>query len=270
MLADFETIADAPGGIGRLRQAILQLAVQGKLVTQDPEDEPARELLERLRAQGAVASRKGGTQRKLALSSETPFELPSSWGWAYLGEISARIHYGYTASANHEAGDARLLRITDIQDNRVNWPSVPWCAIASEKIEDYLLSAGDILIARTGGTIGKSYLVQDVAGEAVFASYLIRVKVADAAHPAYIKLALESPLYWTQLIARSAGTGQPNVNATALSSLLLPIPPYREQHRIVAKVSALMALCDQLEARLQSQETTSTRLAAAAVHTLAN
>lgn len=107
----------------------------------------------------------------------------------------------------------------------------------------------DLLIARTGGTIGKSYLVSDVSVEAVFASYLIRVIPNDAILPLYLKVFADSPLYWSQLRAASAGTGQPNVNGKALAGLVLPLPPLAEQQRIVAKVDELLALCDELEAQ---------------------
>ena len=103
------------------------------------------------------------------------------------------------------------------------------------------------LIARTGGTIGKSYLVSDILIEAVFASYLIRVKKLSSTYPEYIKIFLRSLLYWGQLYESSMGTGQPNVNGNALKHLKLPLPPLAEQKRIVAKVDELMSLCDKLE-----------------------
>jgi len=123
-----------------------------------------------------------------------------------------------------------------------------------------------MLIGRTGGTVGKSYLVQDISGNAVFASYLIRVKVIASIPNSFIKVTLESANHWLQLYERTSGTGQPNVNATSLSTILVPLPPLAEQQRIVAKVDELMSLCDDLEARLQRQETTATNLATAAVH----
>ena len=146
-----------------------------------------------------------------------------------------------------------MLRITDIQNNRVDWPSVPGCQIESDEAEKYLLSANDILIARTGGTIGKSFIVPDAPVKSVFASYLIRVTPPQSMAARYLKTSLESPLYWSQLRQMSAGTGQPNVNGQALGRLEIPLPPLAEQKRIVAKVDELMALCDRLEARQQDR-----------------
>ena len=119
---------------------------------------------------------------------------------------------------------------------------------------------GDILVARTGGTIGKSFLAQDVPVAVVFASYLIRVQGSHEIYDRYLKLFLESPIYWIQLQDGSRGAGQPNVNGQTLGKMLVPLPPLAEQHRIVAKVDELMALCDQLEARLAIGDDTRCRL----------
>ena len=162
-----------------------------------------------------------------------------------LGAISNRIHYGYNASAK-ERGNAKLLRITDIQNGSVNWTSVPYCSLEDREIAKFRLAPGDIVIARTGGTIGKSFLIAEKLEElAVFASYLIRV-IPDKlnVNPSYLLRFLDSPYYWEQLSDNSRGTGQPNVNAKALAGIKVPLPPIEEQLRIVAKISQLF---DQIE-----------------------
>jgi type I restriction enzyme S subunit len=247
----FDTAIASPDGIKRLRELILSLAMQGKLVPQDPNDQPASELLkeievekERLINAGKIKESKSLAKIKL---DEIPCDLPPNWKWIKLNDLSIKIHYGYTASANHDLKDIRLLRITDIQDNKVNWQSVPGCEIKEKDIPQYLLSNNDILIARTGGTVGKSYLVENINVNAVFASYLIRVVPSKNIYVNYLKLFIESPLYWKQLYEKCSGTGQPNVNGTALSNLLLTLPPLAEQYRIVKKIDFLMAQCDELE-----------------------
>ena len=162
-----------------------------------------------------------------------------------LGAISNRIHYGYNESAK-ERGNAKLLRITDIQNGSVNWTSVPYCSLEDREIAKFRLAPGDIVIARTGGTIGKSFLIAEKLEElAVFASYLIRV-IPDKlnVNPSYLLRFLDSPYYWEQLSDNSRGTGQPNVNAKALAGIKVPLPPIEEQLRIVAKISQLF---DQIE-----------------------
>ena len=256
----FDLLAEAPNAVQKLRELILDLAVRGKLVPQDANDEPAAVLLERIKKEKERLVKEGKVSKLESLPAikddETPFDLPISWEWVYLGQISYTIHYGYTASANQNLTEVRLLRITDIQNNKVNWETVPGCEIDDNKLEGYKLNNGDLLIARTGGTIGKSYLVENLSICAVFASYLIRVIPSYLTFPNYLKIFLESQTYWSQLYAKSMGTGQPNVNATSLKSLFVPFPPLAEQKRIVTKVDELMKLCDELEARQKKKRET--------------
>lgn len=238
-------------GVKKLRELILELAVRGKLVPQDLSDEPASELLKRIQAEKAKLIAEGKIKKDKPLppisDEEKPFDLPQGWEWVRLGDISSAVQYGYTDSANHQSRDVLFLRITDIQDDIVNWATVPGCNISLSDSDNYLLENNDLVIARTGGTIGKSYLVTGLDQKAVFASYLIRIGNLSSTSAEYKKVFLGSILYWDQLIASSMGTGQPNVNGTALKNLIFSLPPLSEQHRIVAKVDELMVLCDQLE-----------------------
>jgi type I restriction enzyme S subunit len=263
----FELFADAPGAVGRMRELVLQLAVQGKLVDQKRSDGNAAELLAAICSERDTRAARLRTPGELASAdvTERAYPIPSNWTWTQLGNIALQIQYGYTASADPSATEIRMLRITDIQNNRVDWPSVPGCQIESVEAEKYLLSPNDILIARTGGTIGKSFIVPDAPVKSVFASYLIRVTPPQSMAARYLKTVLESPLYWTQLRQISAGTGQPNVNGQALGRLAIPLPPLAEQKRIVAKVDELMALCDRLEAQQQERETRHAALARASL-----
>jgi len=249
-----------------LRQAILALAVEGRLVLQNPADEPANKLLVAIAAekQRFLSDRHSGKAKPPQGDATADISHyacpPGGWIWTTLGQVSLRIHYGYTASADHASRDVRLLRITDIQNNQVDWNSVPGCAINEAEVAKYRLTAGDILIARTGGTIGKTFLVETEPPKAVFASYLIRVIPSELVSVRFLKSFLESPLYWKQLRAKSAGTGQPNVNGEALSGLAMALPPLAEQQRIVAKVDELMRWCDELEAQLTAAQTTAAHL----------
>lgn len=255
LLSNLDVLATAPGGVARLRELILTLAVQGKLVAQDPADEPAGVLLQKIRAEKDSLIAEGKIKRDKPLAEigdeEKPFELPQGWEWVRVGQVSARVQYGITASADHASTWPRFVRITDIQKDRVNWETVPGVQGQPEDFADHYLMPGDLLIARTGGTIGKSFLVPNVQGEAVFASYLIRITPIAGLQPSYLKVFASSGHYWDQLREKSMGTGQPNVNGTALSLLSLPLPPLAEQSRIVTRVEALMRLCDALEAKGQ-------------------
>ena len=175
-----------------------------------------------------------------------PFEVPSSWEWTTVNIISKSILYGVSESAK-ASGKYKLLRITDIQNNSVQWDSVPYTDFDENKANSYLLSDGDILFARTGATVGKSYLVQGLTEEAIYASYLIRVQTYDAVLPQYVKFYFESGYYWEQIEQGSVGVGQPNVNGTILGNLHIPIPPIHEQCRIVSELSKWMVLIDVIE-----------------------
>ena len=270
----FATLAIAPDGIARLRELILQLAVQGKLGTQDAGDEPASVLLKKIRKnkERLVKEGKIPKEKPIEYEDENIFNqsFPEHWILVRLGEISDRIHYGYTASADSTIKRVRLLRITDIQNNRVNWDSVPGCEIDDSNFSSYAINVGDLLIARTGGTVGKSFLVRDQPVPAVFASYLIRVVPNQNLNHDYLKLFADSPTYWNQLYKMCMGTGQPNVNGMALRSLIVPLPPLAEQHRIVKKVDRLMAICDELEAQQQKERAGCLRLGTASLAGLQN
>jgi type I restriction enzyme S subunit len=252
---NFEVLFERAESIPELRSALVDTAIRGVLTQREPVDGDAHPLV-------AEMGRKVGYASEV---EEPPFRLPSTWEWSRLGALSRDVRYGYTASARHERAGVRLLRITDIQNDRVNWETVPGCEIDALKLASFALGDGDLVIARTGGTIGKTYLVQGLTVRAVFASYLIRVAPIAPMSPAYLKVFTGSGLYWKQLYAGSAGTGQPNVNATTLRTLAVPVPPPAEQRRIVAKVEHLMKLCDDLEAKLHRAETTAAKLAEAVV-----
>ena len=179
-----------------------------------------------------------------------PFEVPEGWVWTTIAEISSSINYGVSESAK-VTGKYRLLRITDIQDGKVSWESVPFTDYPEDKAKAFELSDGDILFARTGATVGKSYLVEAAPNNAIFASYLIRVQYSHSVIPQYIKFFFESGYYWEQISSNSVGVGQPNVNGTSLGKLRIPLPPAAEQKRISKEAHRWMGVIDRLEFEAQ-------------------
>ena len=242
----------------KLKKSILQYAIQGKLVPQDPNDEPASVLLERIRAEKKAKLGKKYVDSCIYKGDdncyyehiagraqdepvEVPFDIPDSWAWVRWGNLSFSIQYGYNAPAK-ESGRIKMVRISDIHNNEVDWDNVPFCNISESDIKTYLLKENDILFARTGGTVGKSYLVTSVPEEAIYAGYLIRTQYSDQLSAQYLKYFMESSLYWMQLKDGTIATAQPNCNGQTLSKMILPLPPLSEQKRIVAKINEIFAM----------------------------
>ena len=177
------------------------------------------------------------------IDEEIPFDVPNGWEWERWGNISQSIQYGYNAPAL-EHGAIKMVRISDIQENCVLWDNVPYCQIEENDIDTYLLKVNDILFARTGGTVGKSFLVEEVPDKAIYAGYLIRTRYSSLLNPRYMKSFMESQLYWEQLKNGTIATAQPNCNGKTLAKMLLPIPPTKEQDRIVEKLTQLSSFLD--------------------------
>jgi type I restriction enzyme S subunit len=163
--------------------------------------------------------------------------LPPGWAPASIASIAEPPEYGLTAKAGYDVAGPKYLRITDIQNDDVDWSDVPHCLC--KDASRYALRIGDLLFARTGATTGKSYLIRELDEPTVFASYLIRVRPKPICDPKFLENFFRSQNYWDQISAASSGTAQPGVNATKFVDLKLPLPPLLEQRRIVAKLDAL-------------------------------
>jgi len=155
-----------------------------------------------------------------------------------LADICESVRYGYTASANEQEVGPRFLRITDIVPDSIDWDSVPFCEIDDSDKERFALKAGDIVVARTGATVGYAKLIRDSV-DAVFASYLVRFRVnGKQADPGFVGRLVESFIYKEFVKSRIGGAAQPNANAQVLGSFQFGLPLRREQRRIVDILSA--------------------------------
>jgi type I restriction enzyme S subunit len=165
--------------------------------------------------------------------------LPAGWELAVLRDIATDISYGFTTNSALNGEGPKLLRITDIQNGNVDWRTVPHCVDAPRN--SFMLQASDIVIARTGATTGKSFLIETLPCATAFASYLIRARLAEEIEPRYVWSFMQSQDYWSQIQVVSKGTAQPGANAQLLSQLQLPVAPLAEQRRIVTKINSLSA-----------------------------
>lgn len=157
-----------------------------------------------------------------------------SWPIVNLGDVCQKVDYGLTASAAERIDGPRFLRITDMQDDTVDWDTVPSCECSEREYDQNKLAVGDIVFARTGATTGKSFLIRHLSKPAVFASYLIRVRPSQSLDPIYLSYFLKSSMYWHQISTMASGAAQPGVNSSKLKELSLPLPPLPEQKRIAA------------------------------------
>lgn len=263
-------------GIKKLRELILELAVRGKLVPQDLNDEPAIVLLERIAKERKHLFEEGKTNKQKPLSEisqdETPFELPEGWEWVRFQDISAYIQRGKGPQYADE-GKVRVISQKCIQWSGFDLSQARF--VEDDSIDVYqperFLEQADLLWNSTGtGTVGRINVLREVKPNTL---------VADSHVTVIRPMQIDSSFLWCYVAAPgiqlriepghdnslvSGTTNQVELNTTAVQSLLVPIPPLAEQHRIVAKVNELMALCDQLE----QQQTDSNAAHQALVETL--
>lgn len=175
-------------------------------------------------------------------------ELPEGWTTTTLGRICSKPQYGWTCRAS-KTGRLKYVRTTDISNGGIDWATVPYCEDAPEDGEKFRIKPNDILVSRAG-SVGVSHRVTKVPIDAVFASYLIRFKPLAGISPQFIEFFLKSDAYWRSISEFSAGIAIPNVNASKLAGLELPVAPAAEQRRVVAKLQELIAKVDASRVRL--------------------
>jgi len=163
--------------------------------------------------------------------------IPSGWKEVVLRDLCESYRYGYTAKAQAEPVGPKFLRITDIVPDLVDWSSVPHCEIDSDKVAKYRLKEGDIVIARTGATTGYAKW-RKRNPDAVFASYLVRLRISEEHSNQYIGYVVESDIYKQFIKTNLSGAAQPNANAQVLTSFPVLLPPLPTQRKIAAILSA--------------------------------
>jgi type I restriction enzyme S subunit len=235
----------------QLRQKILDLAIRGKLVPQDPNDEPASILLERVRAEKerCVKASKGKSDKGRMTADKSryeQFEIPDSWAWSRLGDICFDFQYG-TSKKSDKHGEVAVLRMGNLQDGEVDYNDLAFTSDASD-IEKYSLNKNELLFNRTNSPewVGKTAIYRgDVP--AIFAGYIISVKPIIV-NPFYLNYLMNSG-YHQDVCAqvKTDGVNQSNINAQKLSNFIYPIPPLAEQNRIVAAIASAFAVIDEIK-----------------------
>jgi type I restriction enzyme S subunit len=247
--------------VAELRKAILQLAVMGRLVPQNPDDPPAGELLKEIKEekQRLVKAKKIKKPKPISTIIEDgePFPVPDNWRWVRIAELAESIDYGTSQKTCDDTSLVPVYRMGNIVDGQLIDQRFKYISPDIEDLPRLFLQPNDILFNRTNSyeLVGKNALYSGSANHATFASYLIRIRLLDALmNPLFISQAMNAPYFrLTQIEPEIVQQcGQANFNGTKLSLCAVPFPPLPEQHRIVARVDQLMALCDTLEKQIDN------------------
>ena len=276
LLSNLNLLATAPGGVARLRELILTLAVQGKLVPQDTADEPASVLLQKIRAEKDRLIAEGKIKKDKPLAAiaeeEKPFELPVGWEWVQLAVLAEQITKGTTPTTfghGYTQEGVNFVKIENLDRGRLNLAQMT--DFISPETHEIMsrsqLSAGDVLFS-IAGTIGKTAVVLDADLPANTNQALAIIKgAAKHVNQRFLLLALDS-FVSNKVKEKARGGAMNNISLGDLSELLMTIPPLAEQSRIVARVEELMRLCDALQAKGQLEATQHAQLLSTLLGTL--
>jgi len=262
-------------GIKKLRELILELAVRGKLVPQDPNDEPASVLLKKIAKEKARLIKEGKIKKQKSLlgigDDEKPFELPKGWEWARFGNISYQITDGTHYTPTYVSEGIPFISVKDMSSGFLDFSKTRF--ISKEQHEELTKRCnpqrGDLLLTKVG-TTGIPVLIETDIPFSIFVSVAL-IKFAQAQISGnFLSLLVKSPLVMIQSKEGTEGIGNKNLVLRKIVAFLIAIPPLSEQHRIVAKVDELMTLCDQLEQQQTGSNATHETLVETLLATLTN
>ena len=264
LLAFYDRVADAPDAIDRLRRFVLDLAMRGRLVEQNPADEPASELLKRIAAEKARRANAGRTRRKKAVHPQMappPFDLPRTWCWASLGAV---FQYDAGTKCDPKALDtsAWLLELRDIEKGTGRLLNRVQTSERESRSTKSRFLPGDVLYGKLRPYLNK-VIVASEAGYSTTEIVAIRPYLPLSSE--YCALALRRPDFVDYVTRLGQGTKMPRLRTNDAVVAPFPLPPLAEQRRIVAKVDQLMALCDRIEETRAAREDTRDRLAKASL-----
>ncbi|WP_434951844.1 restriction endonuclease subunit S [Shewanella sp. HL-SH4] len=269
----FDTLFTTAASIDTLKQTILQLAVMGKLVPQDPNDEPATKLLERIAAEKAQLIKDGRIKKQKTLpvitDEEKSFELPNGWVYTRLDELCLSVSSGSTPpkSELNETSGIPFLKVYNIQNQVIDFEERTLFVSEGShlgKLKRSILYPGDVVMNLVGPPLGKIAIIPNTYPEWNCNQNIICFRPLEIRLNLYIYTYLTAQIFLNQ-IELVGSAGQDFISGTKSRAIVLPFPPLEEQHRIVAKVDELMTLCDQLKARLSDAQTTQLHLTDAIV-----
>ena len=267
----FDILFTTEASIDQLKQTILQLAVMGKLVPQDPTDEPASQLLKKIASEKERLIKEKKIKKKKPLQEisedEVIFTLPQSWEWVRLGLALKKITDGtHHSPPNGERGDYLYISAKNIKNEGVQISNATY---VTKDVHEEIYSrcdpvCGDVLYIKDGATTG-IVTINDLSEPFSMLSSVALLKCTEGVLNSYLLLALRSPYFYDEMRAGMTGVAITRVTLKKLDHAFISLPPLEEQHRIVAKVDELMAACDNLKERLQEARVIQVQLADAIV-----
>lgn len=276
LLSNMELLATAPGGVAKLRELILTLAVQGKLVPQDPADEPAGVLLQKIRAEKDRLIAEGKIKRDKPLAEiaeeEKPFELPQGWEWVRLSALLQKIGAGSTPLGGREvyvSSGVKFLRSQNVWDEGLRLDGVAFIKPETHaKMAGTVVVANDLLFNITGASIGRCAVVPSDFDEANVSQHVTIIRAVLPEVNAFLHKVLVSRHVQQTVMDVQVGVSREGLSIAKLGQFLIPLPPLAEQSRIVTRVEALMRLCDALEAKGQLEAAQHAQLVSTLLGTL--
>ena len=272
-LKNLTPLISRPDQIKALRQTILNLAVRGKLVPQDPNDEPASELRKRIVAEKARLAKAGKTKRAkppLPILPDAPFNLPVGWAWSTVGEICSKTGSGSTPRGGKNAYREKgivFLRSQNVYNDGLHLHDVAYIdGPTHAKMSGTVVRPADLLLNITGGSMGRCCRVPDDFDEANVSQHVAIIRVAIIGLQDFVHLLILSPYFQSFIFDEQTGAGRGGLPKNKMDRIPVALPPLDEQLRIVAKVDEMMSLCDRLEASLVTGNNTCRRLLAASLH----
>lgn len=266
----FDTLFTTEASIDALKQTILQLAVMGKLVSQDPNDEPASELLKRIEQERSQLVKEGKIKKQKPLppvsKEEKPFELPQGWEWIRFSEILAELKYGTSQKCDYSTNGYPVLRIPNVVGGEISLEDMKFGKLSEHEVKELSLKKGDLIFIRSNGSlsiVGQCTLLRQSLVNHAYAGYLIRARIfCDSVCAEYISLMMKTVFIRDQIEKPiRTTTGVKNINSSELSNLKLALPPLLMQKVIVEKTDVLLSFCESLQSRLRSAQQTQLRLA---------
>ena len=251
--------------VKKLRQQLLQDAVQGKLVAQNKKDEPASELLKKIKAEKEklIAEKKLKKEKELQSikTEEIPFEIPENWIWCRLGDICTKIGSGSTPKgSNYSTNGKPFFRSQNIYDSGLVYDDIKYISDEMHKqMSGTTVFANDILLNITGGSMGRCALVLEDFEEGNVSQHVCIIRPLLVINKFYHSIVL-SPFFQKFVFSSTTGAGREGLPKYNLEQFLIPIPPLAEQNRIVQKLDELMQYCNELEASVKQSESQNEKL----------